>query len=209
MRTIVLASSGKYLTEGDWSFLPKPVEQMKIGYIITASKGVKDLSYLERRKQRMNELKYDFEEMDIERKSEQELRGVLKGKEMVYVEGGNTFYLLKAVRESGFDKAIKELVDDGMVYLGSSAGAYITCPTIEMATWKHQDKYDHCGVTDFTAMNLVPFLVTAHYASEYAELLKEKIRQSQYPVRILTDDQAILVQNGSTKLVGKGDEIKL
>ena len=82
-------------------------------------------------------------------------------------------------------------------------------PEFEMATWKHQDKYDHCGVTDFTAMNLVPFLVTAHYASEYAELLKEKIRQSQYPVRILTDDQAILVQNGSTKLVGKGDEIKL
>lgn len=209
MSTIVLASSGKYLTEGDWSFLPKPVMQMKIGYITTASKGVKDLSYLKRHKQRMGELSYDFEEMDIDGKNEKELKDMLKRTELIYVEGGNTFYLLKSVRESGFEKIAKELVEQGVVYVGSSAGAYIACPTIEMATWKHQDKYDHYGVTDFTAMNLVPFLVSAHYVPEYAELLREKVKQSRYPVKVLTDDQAVLIQNGHTRLIGKSDEIKL
>ncbi|MFA6436753.1 MAG: Type 1 glutamine amidotransferase-like domain-containing protein [Candidatus Paceibacterota bacterium] len=209
MQTILLTSSGKFLTDGDLSFLPKPITQMKIAYITTASKGVSDISYLERHRKRMKELNYNFKEIDIEGKNEQELEDILKNKEIIHVEGGNTFYLLKVVLESGFDKVIKELVRNGIIYIGSSAGSYIACPTIEMATWKHQDKYNHYGITDFTALNLVPFLVTAHYKPEYQELLKEKIKTSKYPVRILTDEQAILVQDEEVKLVGNGKEIKL
>lgn len=209
MTTILLASSGKFITEGDLSFLLRPINQMKMAYIITASKGVEDISYLEIHKQRMTELGYNFEEMDIDGKSEKELRKMLTDKEVVYVEGGNTFFLLKKVRESDFDKVIKDLIARGVAYIGSSAGSYILCPTIEMATWKHQDRYNHYGVTDLAALNIVPFLVTAHYTPEYRELLKGKIQTSKYPVKILTDDQAILIQNGEARLIGKGEEILL
>lgn len=182
---------------------------MRIAYVTTASKSVPNPAYLERHRNRMKELGYDFEEIDIDGKDESSLKELLKNKDIIFVEGGNTFYLLKAIRESGFDKVIGELLDSGAVYIGSSAGSYVACPTIEMATWKHQDKYDRCNITDLTAMNLVSFLVTAHYNEEYRELLTEKIRSCQYPVRILTDDQALLIQNENIVLIGNGEEIKL
>ena len=58
-------------------------------------------------------------------------------------------------------------------------------------------------------MNLVPFLITAHYKLEYKELLKEKIASARYPVKVLDDAQAILVEGDGFKLIGKGSEIIL
>jgi dipeptidase E len=153
---------------------------------------------------------YDFEELDIEGKNENELRESFKDKNAIYVEGGNTFYLLKAVRESGFDKVIKDLIKKGVVYIGSSAGSYIMCPTIEMSTWKKPgEEKDRFGIIDLTALNQVPFLVKAHYNSEQKEFFKEKIASAKYPTRILKDGQAILVEGENYKLVGDGEEIKL
>jgi len=38
----------------------------------------------------------------------EELEKALINADIIYIEGGNTFYLLKAIRETGFDKLIKE-----------------------------------------------------------------------------------------------------
>lgn len=43
----------------------------------------------------------------------------------VYVEGGNTFRLLAALKESGGDRKILDFVRSGGVYFGTSAGAVI------------------------------------------------------------------------------------
>lgn len=215
MKTLLLASSGSFVTEkgfkilGKYKAFSKPLDQIKIAYITTASGGVDDKTYIARHKQKMLDQGYDFEEIDIKGKDEKELYEVLKNKDAVYVDGGNTFYLLKYVRESGFDMVIKDLIGQGIVYIGSSAGAYIACPTIEMAAWRHQDKYNRYGVTDFTALNVVPFLITAHYDPQYKDLLKSMILKSKHPVTILTNDQALLIRDGKTKLVGKGKEIKI
>ncbi|MFA4880714.1 MAG: Type 1 glutamine amidotransferase-like domain-containing protein [Candidatus Doudnabacteria bacterium] len=133
---------------------------------------------------------------------------MLGDKDIIYVQGGNTFYLLKCVRESGFDKVVKELILKGVIYIGASAGSCIACPTIEMAYWKHPDR-NTFGLTDLRALNLVPFLLSVHFKPEYAPVLKRKISTSKYPVKILTDEQAILVRNGEAKLVGCGEEIKI
>lgn len=178
-------------------------------HVITASKGVTNLEYLERNRAFFKKEGYQCEELDLDGKSEDELRNILSKKELVYVEGGNTFYLMKAIRESGFDKVIKELLPKGLIYTGGSAGAYVCCPTIEMAGLRHQDKYDHYGVTDLTGMNLVPFLLSVHYKPEYRDLLKEKISQAKYPIKILTDEQALLIKDGEVELVGNQEEVVL
>jgi len=200
MPKLLLTSRGTYIIDGTYEIFDKPRNQIKWAYVITASKGVPDISYLNTHRQRMIELGWNFTEIDIEGKNEDELRQAFKDTEAIYVEGGNTFYLLKAIRESKFEKVIRELLDKGVVYTGSSAGAYVACPTIEMATWKRDNKFDHHGVTDFTAMNLVPFLVVAHYTSDLESIIRPKINQAKYPVKILTDQQAILV---------KGDKIEI
>lgn len=206
MKKLLLSSNG------DWGLrlLFDDVSKIKLAYVTTAGKPGKDKTHIEVNKKRLREAGCDFEELDIEGKNEDELRELFKDKNAVFVGGGNTFYLLKAVRESGFDKVAKELVEKGVAYIGSSAGSYIACPTIEMATWKKPgEEKDNFGVTDLTAMNLVPFLVKAHYEPEQAELLKDKISQSKYEIKIIKDGQAILVEDDNYKLVGDGEEIKL
>lgn len=206
--TLLLFSSLRLLISGLPPVLGKPWGEFKMVHVITASKGVTNLEYFERNRAFFKREGYQCEELDLDGKSEAELRKILSGKELVYVEGGNSYYLLKSIRESGFDKVIKELLPKGLIYVGGSAGAYVCCPTIEMATWKHQDR-NRFGVTDFTAMNLVPFLLSVHYKPEYRDLLKEKISHVKYPVKILTDEQALLIKDGEVELVGNQERVVL
>ncbi len=208
MKTILLTSAGMNVKEEILKILPKPVSQIKIAHIITASKIEKNLSYLEKENQDMREAGFNVENVDIEGKNENELRVLFNDKDVIYVQGGNTFYLLKHVKASGFDKVVKELIEKGVIYIGVSAGSYIACPTIEMAYWKHPDK-NTVGLTDLTGLNLVPFLLSVHFDPKYAKILKQEISIAKYPVRILTDDQAILVKDNEVKFVGRGEEIKL
>jgi dipeptidase E len=209
MKTLILASSGQFITAHNIDhFLPKKITDCKIAYIITASKKVDDVSYIERHRQKMDELNFSYSVVDIADKNEDELKKALDGHDIIMVEGGNTFYLLKAVRESGFDNVIKEFIDNGVVYVGSSAGSYIACPSIIMATWSTRG-FDRCGIIEYSAMNLVPFLIKAHYMPENFETLKEKATGLLYPLHVLSDEQAILVKDGEVQLLGGGDEIIL
>ena len=208
MKKLLLASNGKFLIEKGYDLLGVPKDHVRIAYITTASKGARDLNYLENHKKSMHANGLDFEEMDVEGKSLNELDALFSGKNVIHVEGGNTFYLLKAIKESGCDKVLKELVLRGVIYVGTSAGAYIVCPTIETSTWG-PDKKDDYGLTDFTGLNLVPFLLKVHYKDELENLFREKIKTASRPVRILRDGQAILVENDLYTLVGEGEEVKL
>lgn len=208
MKTILLTSAGMQVKEEILKILPKPANQINLAHIITASKVEDDISYVKRDSLAMEELGFNVEEIDIEGKNENELRFVLADKDVIYVQGGNTFYLMKYVKESGFDKVVKELIETGLIYIGVSAGSYIACPTIEAANWKHADK-NVVNLKDLTGMNLVPFLLSAHFNPEYAEILKQEITATKYPVKILDDNQAILIIDENIKLVGRGEEIKL
>jgi dipeptidase E len=212
MKTLLLLSSGSFLNNDLTDVLGKPLKDFRIANVINAAKGKgpQDASY-----QKLLEMKdlfkrndCYFEDLDLDGKNEEELRDVLKNFDAVFVNGGSTFSLLKAIKESGFDKVMKELLPQGFVYIGVSAGSYVACPTIEMATWKYQDKYDHYGITDLTAMNLVPFLISAHYAPENKDLLKEKIAQAKYPTKVLSDEQTLFIKDDQVELLG-GEEIKL
>lgn len=94
MKTLLLTSSGSFITANDVDhFLPKKIVDSKIAYITTASKKVYDTSYIERHRQKMSELNFSYTEIDIAGKTEEELKKALDNCDIVFVEGGNTFYL--------------------------------------------------------------------------------------------------------------------
>jgi len=210
MKTLLLLSSGKFLNNDLTEYLGKPLSDFRIAHVINASKGkgVNDLSHLDRVRAIFKQNNCYFEDLDLDGKKEDDLRKIFSNFDAVFVNGGNTFYLLKSVRESGFDKVIKELLPKGFVYIGASAGSCLACPTIETSLWRHQEKYDHYGLTDLTGLNLVPFLISVHYMPDYHDILKEKIFKAGYPTKILTDNQAILVKDGEIRLLG-GEETVL
>jgi dipeptidase E len=209
MRTLILTSSGSFITANNVDdFLPKKITDCKIAYISTASKKVLDDTYAKNHQQKMKELNFSFSNIDIVGMNENELKKALDGHDIVFVEGGNTYCLLRAVRESNFEKVIRDLISQGVVYIGSSAGSYITCPSIIMSTWTERG-FNRCGITDFTGMNLVPFLIKAHYTPDMQKMIIEKAKGLKYPLRVLNDNQALLVRDGEVQLLGGGDEIIL
>ncbi|MEK6901511.1 MAG: Type 1 glutamine amidotransferase-like domain-containing protein, partial [Nanoarchaeota archaeon] len=84
-----------------------------------------------------------------------------------------------------------------------SAGSYIACPTIEAATWKHQDR-NRVGMTNFKALNLVSFLITAHFEEKYRAIVEQAAKKTKYHIVALTDRQAIIVRGNKIKMVGEG-----
>jgi dipeptidase E len=80
--------------------------------------------------------------------------------EGIYVGGGNTFRLLDELYGHGLAGAIRDRVQEGLPYLGISAGTNVACPTIMTSN-------DMAIVLppSLEALNLVPFQVNAHYYS--------------------------------------------
>lgn len=203
---LLLASKEKFLIKKGYSLLNIPKDKLRIGYINTALKVVEDTEYLAYMKEYEEEMVKNniyFERFDIKDKTEKEIREFFADKNVIQVSGGNPFYLLKTVYESGFDKILKDLLNDGLCYVGCSSGSYIMCPTVEVGGWKiSRNKH---GVTDFTALGYVPFLIKCHYSDDQKEKVLEKIKTLKYPLKLLTDNQGILVDNGKYSFVGEGD----
>jgi dipeptidase E len=187
--------------------LPKPPSELKLAHIITASRMEANTDYVERDCVALKEVGFQVTDVDLEDLTPNTAYDTLNKFDIIYVQGGNAFYLLKQARACGFEQAVRKILeDDSKWYIGVSAGSYIACPTIEMGNWKKQ-KEQH-GLDDVTGMNLVPFLLSVHYNREkYREVLAERIPTASYPVKILTDDQAFLVRDGKVKLLGEGPEI--
>lgn len=209
MRKLLLTSSGMVLTQDEiLEHLPKPPKELKLANIVTAANVRTDRGYLIKQNQLLQQTGFQIKEVDIAGMKPEDLRRSLEDQDVIYVQGGNTFYLLKCARESGLVSLVPKLLDQGKLYIGVSAGAYIACPTIETATWKDPDA-DHFGLTDLTAMNLVPFLLSVHYETKWDGMLREHIPAASHSVKILTDRQLILVENGCAVLLGTGAEIHI
>lgn len=76
----------------------------------------------------------------------------------VVVGGGNTWQLVRKLRDYGLLEIIKEKVLLGMPYIGWSAGANIACPSLR--TTNDMPIIDPLG---FDVLNLVPFQINPHY----------------------------------------------
>lgn len=57
----------------------------------------------------------------------------LRDFDMAFVTGGNSFVLRKRMQESGFDKAILEIMEKGLAYCGESAGSVVAGKLIASA----------------------------------------------------------------------------
>lgn len=72
--------------------------------------------------------------------------------------GGNTWMLLKCLREKKLIDSVRKKVISGTPYIGWSAGSNMACPTI-MTT----NDMPVTAPSSFKAFNLIPFQINPHY----------------------------------------------
>jgi len=171
--------------------LPKPARELKLAFIPTAGDPYgDDKPWMDADRAMLVGLGFKVEDFDLKNKTEDETRKALSKFDVIFVAGGNTFYLLKEARQSGFLKVAKELVKKSMVYIGSSAGSYLACPTIEAAGWRGSDR-KIVDIDDLTAIGFVNFILVAHYTDERREMVEQGKRTTKYEVITLADNEFI------------------
>lgn len=127
--------------------------------------------------------------------------------EAIFIGGGNTFRLLKALQDLDLLEPIRRKVGSGTPYIGSSAGSNVAAPTI-----KTTKDMPIVQPSSFDSLGLVPFQISPHYldpdpASKHmGETQEERILQfleeSDVPVVGLREGAWLVVEDRCVTLKG-------
>jgi dipeptidase E len=125
----------------------------------------------------------------------------------VFIGGGNTFRLLKALYEFELLDPIRQRVAAGMPYIGSSAGSNVAAPTI-----KTTNDMPIVEPPSFAALGLVSFQINPHYldpdpnSKHMGETREERLLQfleeNDTPVVGLREGAILRIENGEIALKG-------
>lgn len=124
----------------------------------------------------LKEIGFNPEEIDLRNYFGQKEKLItdLKRFNALYVRGGNSFLLLKAFIQSGFDLVLKELVSDpDFVYIGYSAGICVLAPDLhglEIVDDPYVKVEKYSDEVLWKGLGILDYLPIPHYKSEDKEM---------------------------------------
>ena len=134
----------------------------------------------------------------------------MKQYDLVWVLGGNTFLLRRAMAQSGFDHLIKDMLKaDSIVYGGFSAGVCVLAPTMRGIELMDEPErvadgynvpilWDGLGIIDFS---IVPhYQSPGHPETDLANKSVAYFEEHKMPYKALRDGDVLVANNGPLKL---------
>lgn len=131
------------------------------------------------------------------------LREKLSSKDVIWVNAGNTYYLRWIMKQTGADDIIVDLVKQGKIYAGWSAGAIVAGPTLrhiehmEDVSAAPEMVADGLGLTDVV---VVPHIDNQDFA-QAAKKTNEALLADNYTTQPLTDAQALVIDGDSRRII--------
>jgi dipeptidase E len=152
-----------------------------------------------------------FNKIDIQVKGIHEFENpeeAIKKAEGIFTGGGNTFVLISQLYKNNLITTLKETIQNGTPYLGTSAGSNICGLTV-----KTTNDMPIVYPPSFNALGLVPFNINPHYldpdtnSTHMGETRETRIKEFHHyntqPVIGLREGSWLHVNNNSITLKGK------
>ncbi len=122
----------------------------------------------------------------------------------VFIGGGNTFYLLKTIKEFGLDKSLTRLLNETDIPIsGGSAGALIFAKTIETANSLDPNNVNLGNLDGINMINGNNLFV--HYEDKWDKDILQYNKQSNTNVIAIPENSGIFVNDGVISVIGEGD----
>lgn len=193
MKRGLLTSTGlehKSVADAFLSVVPREPEKLRILFIPTASRTEEEMFFV--RKSLEELLSVGINSDNVKWFDPDDRSTYLDNTQMdcIYVCGGNTFYLLYRLKTSGYLARIRQWVNDGLLYVGASAGSVIATPDINYILC--MDVND-IGLDDTSALSFVSASIIPHYTDELADAVTS-LRTSGVDVITIADSEALAIQ---------------
>ena len=107
----------------------------------------------------------NFDFYDISGKSEIQITRDLDKYKLMYVEGGNPFYLLARSQENNFAQYLHKRIKEGLIYISTSAGSLILGPDIAAVARPGKGPTE-ASLSSTKGFNIVNFNVSPHWGSQ-------------------------------------------
>ena len=184
-------------------FLDKNTESKKILFIPTATNIDEYKKYIHLTQKAFEDFGYEVENFDISIFSEEIAKEKLSQAKIVFISGGNTFYLLQELKRKNLTSYLKERIENGLLYIGESAGSVIATPNIEYASIV-EDKTLATELNDYTGLNLVNFYIVPHFEEEpFVESSRKTVElyKNKLDLKLINNKEAILVENNNFTII--------
>ena len=173
-----------------------------LAFLPTASLHEKYTKYVDEAKQAFENMGLKVEVLDVSSAPKELTERTLQRCDLIYVSGGNTFFLLQELEKSGAKTIILEQVKGGKPYIGESAGSVIMAPNISYVKDVDDEKAAP-QLKSFEGLGLVDFYPLPHYKSFPFEEVTEKmlVKHAKLGLNPITNQQALFVNGNQTTLI--------
>ena len=132
------------------------------------------------------------------------LQNALSCFDIVWLAGGNTYYLRYWLNRCGFDHIVSDLFAQSLVCAGGSAGAIVLGSDL-----RFYDVVDDPAMAPqprYEGLCLYRFQLLPHWGDEYFQPMLDRVRASYEGLGAeivpITDQQAVCVRDGAYTIVG-------
>lgn len=171
-----------------------------------------DLSWVEEERVELNKNNFITFDYSITGKNLSQINIDLKDLDVIYISGGNEFYLKEKSNESHFEEFVRNFVDKGGLYIGTSCGSIIAgsdmTPLLKLSDHEVLSK-----PIDSVGYGLVDFTILPHWGSDdfRDRWLNEDsfnyMFQSKTKIIALSNDEYVEVKDDKYRIVDIRSEL--
>lgn len=185
----------------------KSIKGLKVAFIPDAADGTppeNDTSWVAEERQELIDW-YDWDVTDFLLKdlNKGDLQALFDF-DVIYVNGGFSGYLAQMMKKSGFDELLPELLEKGIVYVGSSAGSMVMSDIQDASSWYVNEPEPEA--IDIPGLGYIDFQIYPHVKDETIDEIKKHCK-SDLTYYLLRDGNAISISGDEKKICGEGYEI--